>query len=194
MTGDDARAGQRDLLAAYRRWLLRVAWEYATGPEHARDLAQEGWIAMWRASQTATPAGISQQTYLMKSARYRMLRCVTKQTWLGMPDRRAPGYGGTARRVWAKDAEVAYGGIADLGELGAGAALYDGVEYAYHHGEIMAALNELSAAQREKVLRAFWLDERMPTGGWWYGRGGVRERLADRLSHLRGLVSSEVAA
>jgi RNA polymerase sigma factor (sigma-70 family) len=194
MTEIEVQGSQEELLAAYRQWLLRIAWEYATGPEQARDLAQEGWIAMWRASQTVTPPCVSQKTYLLNSARYRMKRCVSRQTWLGMPDRRVTGYGGTARRAWAKDVEVAHGGIADLGELDMSATVYEDVEYAYHHGEIMAALNELSPAQRERVLRTFWLDERMPTGGWWYGPGGVRDRLAGRLSHLRVLVASEVAA
>lgn len=190
----DSCREQEDLLAAYRRWLLRKAWEFTRDPERARDLAQEGWIAMWRAAQTDPPAGVSRQTYLMNTARYRMQKCITKQTWLGMPTRRTTGYGGTARRVWARDVEVAHGGIADLGDLDEKGTSYEDIEYAYHHGEIMTALAGLTPLQRQKVFRTFWLDERMPTGGWWYGSGGVRERLATQLAHLRPLVAQDAGA
>lgn len=180
---------QTEILMNYRGWLLKTAWDYATDAERARDLAQEGWIAMWRALQVPRPAGVAESTYLMNQARWRMQRCVQRHTWTGMPDRRAEGYGGSQKRVFAADAEFGHENINDLADEVTVADAAAGLEWSYHHGEIMAALDKLTPKQKEHVIRCFWMGERL-SGSWWFGPKGIKNRLADELSHLRELVDA----
>lgn len=180
-----------ELLDSYRAWLTKTAFEVAgRSGDIVQDLAQEGHIAMWKAAQVESPAGVKFSTYLMNAAKWRMKRCMSRRTWLGMDDRRTEGYGGTAKRIYAEDVEQ--GMPTDAEDLCRAADDIESFIFSYHHGEIMEAINSLSASQREKVFRRFWQGENL-TGGWWYGHAkkgipGARDILRERLSHLAELV------
>lgn len=178
-----------EILRNYRGWLLKTAWDYANNAEQARDLAQEGWVAMWRALREERPAGVKESTYLMNSARWRMKRCWERRTWTGMPDRRAEGYGGSQKRIWAHEVEFGIDCISDLADEQVTADAAADLEWNYHHGEIMQALNKLTPKQKEHVIRCFWMGERL-SGSWWFGPKGIKHRLAEELSHLRELVDA----
>jgi DNA-directed RNA polymerase specialized sigma24 family protein len=172
------------LLNGYRAALVKMAFEVSNRSDLVQDLAQEGHIAMWKAAQQGTPAGVKQSTYLLNQARWRMKRCLERHTWTGMEDRRTSGYGGTAKRLYADDVEQ--GMPTDAEDMCRADNDVEMFILSYHHGEIMSAINKLTMSQREKVFRRFWRGENV-TGGWWYGPHGAKEKLATELAHLKGI-------
>lgn len=170
-----------DVLADYRRWLYRVANDLL-GPEHpdVDDLAQEGYIAMWRALGTFDSAKGSLPSWLTLNARTRMQECVQRGHWFGAPSRR--GKRPNQAVVVSLDAlpvEVAVS--ADL----------EGVELAYHQGELVAAIDALTPSQRRYVIARFWgglTCTQMEKFGVFTNAGGrweaARAKLAESLAHL----------
>ena len=62
------------ILPDRRRWLFRVAYNMTTGEAEQEELAQEGWIAMWRALDTYdSESGIPMVNWLQTKARFRMI-------------------------------------------------------------------------------------------------------------------------
>lgn len=165
---------QQLILKNYRKWLLYMANTMTSGEENIQDLAQEGWIAMWRALQIYNPTLGALPPWLTYAARTRMSECVRRKSYTGMPAR----YGrlkGTATEIPVSSFEV------DV------AATTEDIELAYHHGEVVAAINSLSPEQREYVYRRFWQDEppqklnRELRNRW----VGSKPKLQLRLQHLR---------
>jgi hypothetical protein len=74
------------------------------------------------------------------------------------------------------------------------ADLLAAAEWAYHHGEIAAAMADLTPRQREYVYIRFWLNYQAtdralyfgydPDGGLWNASNGAKARLRGRLAHL----------
>lgn len=165
---------QGTLLADYRNWLLKVAGSMTHGEENIQDLAQEGWIAMWRATKTYDESKGALPSWLTTAARMRMSNVVTRGTFLGRPEHRG--------KPTVHEEPV------DEIENLMRAQLEDQIDLAYHDGEIMAAVNDLTPLQRQYVYRRFWLDE-SPTalandlGNGWVG---ARPKLRERLAHLDG--------
>lgn len=159
---------EHELLASYRPWLRTTARRALNGRPGSEDLAQEMWIAMWRAlaDQTVAP----QDFWLKRQALLRMKTCL--RDWHDPMKHR--------QHVFTHDVTE----VADLpAELGT-------VELAYHHGEIHAALDRLSPREREYVALRFWgglnypeLAEHFgyrPTNLW----RTARPKLAEALEHL----------
>lgn len=183
MNTDDA------LLAGFTLWLLKVAWDYADDPADVQDLTQEGHIAMWRALRSYDPAcGVPLPTHLMNKARWRMADVAARGTFTGKPSqagkKHSAGTRANRNRELATDTTTSDHDVPVEPDL-------DAVITAYHHGEIMAAVNSLPLHQRKKVYDRFWRGVYDPrNGSWWYGRGyGARDRLRVLLEHLRGLSS-----
>lgn len=168
------RPSDEEILSRYRRWLLRTASEMLPGrPGEWQDLAQEGWIAMWRALRKSDPEKGPLAPYLTRAARWRMATVARLELWTGTqgaqhghhrerPAQPLEPHSETIRRVPAPDP-------------------HDAVEMAYHEGEIRRALDELPPGARDAIVRRFWLDEPTQTGRW----ARHRARLAERLGHLR---------
>lgn len=129
---------QQTLLATYCPWLRAVSAGMTSRiPQWTEDLAQEGWVAMWRALVKAD--GSSPTDYWLK-------RCATARMSSVMRDWQAQCR--DIRRTTL---------IADWTEFDGVGAL-EAVEPAYHDGDLLAVLNELSLSDREYVWRRFWGD------------------------------------
>jgi RNA polymerase sigma factor (sigma-70 family) len=140
------------ILPDYRRWLYFTANECAgSRPEIVDDLAQEGYIAMWRALPKYDPKQGHLPSYLTYCARSRMIEVLRRGTWTGKPENRG------ARSVEEVAHIDEWDGRDDLNVLLGGVDALNGVEIAYHDGEIAAALDTLSPAQRRYVIARFWL-------------------------------------
>ncbi len=178
-----------DILSQYRQWLLKTAWEYADNLADVHDLAQEGHIAMWKALQTHDPSRVKLSTHLMNKARWRMAEVRQRGTYTGKPSQAGKKYSaGTGKN---RDAEQATDfGVSDFDLESVTREEAEAFMIAYHHGEIMEALNSLKPAHREKVLDWFWrgvVDAK--NRAWWDDkRWGAKVKLRERLEHLKELV------
>lgn len=174
-------------LGPYRGWLLRVASNMTTG-ENIQDLAQEGWIAMWRASHTHK-GGASLDYWLKYKAIRAMLEYARRQGKGGVVfkgGRQAAPEGDALKAPLPFDPDVLkeMGRFVDNGE----------VESAYHQGEIVEAINSLTTRQREWVYLKYFRDYsdaallahfKYPASSLWYNKtDGARWKLQEALSHL----------
>lgn len=173
---------QDEILRQYRLWLLKVA-SGLLGParrDQWHDLAQEGWIAMWRALSTYDPSLGALPPWLTTAAKLRMRDCVRRDLWTGLP----PRYG--HHKVAATETPVDW----DAEDQPHDQLLYadsaQSIELAYHHGEILDAVNRLTPRQREYIYRRFWRDESHSKIIKEIGNGWVAARLTLRqlLAHL----------
>jgi DNA-directed RNA polymerase specialized sigma24 family protein len=169
---------ERDLLLRYRPWLRVVAADLLQGrpPHLIEDCAAEGWIAMWKALPDGRDVAVKapRDWWLKRQAILRM-KTVVRDWHVPMKQR---------QHVFTDDVPDVIAASAEL----------DNVELAYHHGEIMEAIDRLPRRQREYVLLRFW-------GGLTYSKlvdlgynpsevwSAVRPKLSRDLGHL-----AEVAA
>jgi len=162
---------QNAILARYRRWLLVVANSMTEGEDNRQDLAQEGWIAMWRALQAFDQEKGSLPSWLTTAARMRMGDVVRR----GLTTGAAPRYGGHSA------VEIPVDKLPEPIKE----ALHT-VELAYHAGEIRQAIDQLTPIQREYVIRRFWGDEAHTAISSDIGNGwvGARPKLRTFLGHL----------
>lgn len=176
---------ERELLEHYRPWLFMAARNML--PEryqrHVEDLAQEGWIALWRARPDRYDAPVD---YLLKQAAVRRM-------WVVLDTFKREGGNAKGRGV-PPAVDVQH---SDFSEPDLWPELLmdpEQVELAYHHGEIATALSELGAREREYVVLRFWGDlaSRELTGHFGYNPSSLwrnaRSKLADRLAHLEDKV------
>lgn len=167
------------VLARYRGWLLKVAVELAPRrPNDWLDLAQEGWIAMWKALKTYDPDLGAEASYLTTAARLRMVDCLRRNLWTG-----TPGARGHIRETPAAPVDPDW----DWVDAAVGCDVMNDLEVAYHHGEIAAALDLLKPRDRAWVQKMI-LDD--AGGRSWRTQvvpEAVRAMLAAQLSHLRGM-------
>lgn len=165
-------------LEALRGWLTRLAKSFmkVNSVMSWEDLAQEGWIAMWKAHQKFDPSkGQGDLTMWLKAnARWRMKTVLSRtRSDLAVDWDQADDDG-----IW---------------QLEAGDVV-DDIMSAYHDGEIQAAIDALTPRQREYVMLRFYLGYQHPEleghfgynpGGLWSSKkNGARLKLADALKHL----------
>jgi len=163
---------ERELLETFRPWLRKVA-STMTSPDRVEDMAQEGWIALWKAWKVM-PDGANLDYWCKAAARRKMLN-VLRDSRAALRDIRVTAL------------------FADLGQVMEPSTSMAAVELAYHAGEISAALDTLTTRQREYVVLRFWnewtrteLDQHFRTrnsGAMWQSS---RTKLARELGHLRG--------
>lgn len=181
----DANQVVADVLPSYRRWLHREAYRVA-GPDddrHHDDLVQEGYVAMWRAAQRYDPARGALPAFLTRAASQRMRHVAARgyRTWTGRePNRGHPA--GNPEVLGVDELDV----VADVRAVD---ALAD-VEWAYHAGDLAAALDGLTERQRRYVLLRFWhgwtpteLDAEFNGNHRYYWRR-IKPYLARELRHL----------
>lgn len=195
------------MVGDYRSWLLNLAGRLLGGHAHPDrdDLVQEGYIAMWRALDSYSEDKGSLAGWLTFRARMRMLECLAQKQWTGKPARRDgrhkvedPAYMDSLDRVVQTDSNDSASHHRTLADLVAGVEHLDGVELAYHHGEILAALEDLTPAQRKYVEARFWkgMTESeikaevfgYDAGSLWRSqKNGAKLKLAETLAHLAGV-------
>jgi|SRR6185312_5311869 len=137
---------QRGLLLHFRPWLRRVAGGMMhSRPSLAEDLAQEGWIEIWRASRRYDPSkNSSAEAFLKHCATQRMLTVI--RDWCAQQ----------------RDMRVTFAttpsDTIDLADLMALNAIIetDGLELDYHEGRIKQALEVLDERERWYVEQRFW--------------------------------------
>jgi DNA-directed RNA polymerase specialized sigma24 family protein len=132
---------ETELLQSFRPWLRTVAAGFPeTQPSRVEELAQEGWIAVWRAI-SQNKDGRPLEPFLKQCAINRM-RDVFRQ-WTA-----------ANRNVYMTHSVDMTPGEINLWDV-LQTNLGD-IEEAYHHGEIMQAVSRLPKAQRQYVIRKFW--------------------------------------
>ncbi len=186
-------------VVSYSRWVCLDL-------SRVEDVAQEGRVALWRAFKDGHPYPVEVAKSRMKQMSwYPHKNPPTGSVHEGNRYEPTGSYSIHAPEEGGQDALTLFLGMVD--QLGA-------VEIAYHRGEIMAALQSLTPKQRAYVYARFWCGmdtvagsrneglrlakEMNPqvndrSGVLWSGNKtttGARERLAEALSHLEGLVRS----
>lgn len=177
------------VLQDYRRWLYYMAHHLAASPDDVDDLAQEGYIAMWRALDTFDPDKGALPPWLTKAAKMRMHDVVRRDVSFGQDYKRNPGStDGTAVSLEA----LAVPELAEM-ESRTASALAEGTALAYHHGQIHAALQGLPEEQKQYVVMRFWCGMNNPeiqplvegnVHHLWHGPKGARARLRLALGDL----------
>lgn len=138
---------QAEILMRYRGWLIKTARLIAPSrPNEWQDLAQEGWVAMWRALKGYDPSRGAEASWLTRAAHSRMVEVHKRQTWTGTPMARGhirepPAVPVDTDWDWTHDAYIE--------------KAYDDVWTAYHQGQIADALSRLDPSARiviEKIM------------------------------------------
>lgn len=177
---------QQALLLTLRPWLRAEAgsllgWEQR---RHAEDFAQEAWIQIWR-NLDQYPTGRPDELFIpwcktvARRRIYYMIREMNAQK---------RGGSGEARNVAPRELLVD-----DVLAVWENTETVDGVEMAYHRGEILAALDALTPLQREYVYLRFWkglsatelnahFNTKNAAAGYWTER--ARPLLRGQLRHL----------
>lgn len=130
---------------------------------------------MWRALKKYDPEKGALATWLTNAARMRMLDVLRRDTWTGTDSRRGHVRSGHEPPVDTHDDHWIERLIAESN--------LDGVELAYHEGEIMRAINALTPTQQRYVIDRFWGDKApgdLPRGIW----QNAKPKLAAALAHL----------
>lgn len=162
---------ERDLLVRLRPWLRDRARSLLPYSEHRHidDLAAEAWVAVWRETRT----GNLDEPWLKAVARNRMLNWIRDE--LAAPQR------GDRNTTYLDDMTTVWDGEQAVGD----------VEWAYHHGQIAAAVNALHPTQREYVYLRFWrgweasrLNAHFQVANTSYLWARARPKLRDSLAHL----------
>ena len=189
------------VLPHFRGWLFTIVRSYyPTDFAMQNDLAQEGYIAMWKALGKFDPSKAADYQgalvlWVTKAAKMRMSDVVRRQTLTGTPIKR----GHTRELPGVPLDALSGGGESDthdnqwLNRLLGSAALADSVYMAYHRGEIYEALNSLELEDRSLIYQMFWEDKGVSEIGKSFGitEGAVRHRwkraqevLKPQLKHL----------
>lgn len=166
----------QESLLVHLRPLLRYAairWLPRHERRHTEDLAQEAWIAVWRALPDLPPLCTEFDdivAWCMAVARNRM-RNFTR-------DLSAPTHGERNSRLPE---------LSDLGALLAEVEAIEQVESDYHDGRVAQAVSELPDGYRNYVIERFWhgvstteLQKIMSPSIW----PRVKKRLASELQEL----------
>lgn len=141
------------VLENYREWLIaRARFYLPRSVEERKDLAQEGYIAMWRALQTFDPDKGALTSWVQWAADQRMRNVLRKWTWTG-----APMAKGHHRENPATPVDTNADWVVE--RIGETSDLLDGILWQYHEGDIINAINELTPQQRAYVYRMFWRGE-----------------------------------
>lgn len=182
-----------EILGAFTGWLVHVAREIGFSQDWD-DLIQEGRIAMWKALDTYDGKGALPK-WLTFCARKRMLDIAQRKK----PTFRDPSLTNRGHREPPRTAVYSLERHQDdsLDEEGWNLADLDaterlaGVEWAYHQGHILNALERLSPEQRHYVVMRFWggIEPRGPRPHGeaarrsWREAPATQEELAGKVNH-----------
>lgn len=168
---------QETLLRDLRPFLWSMARHYTDDFYKAQDLAQEGWIAAWRAFQKdprENPLAFAKQ-----AAKWQMTRCVNDVRWTTNAGVRGPHT--ALRPVPIDSTSVDWERLVEE---------FD-VVVAYHDNEIARAIDGLSDIEKKYVQLRFWGGLNSPELREHFGYEvskvwtRTKGKLADRLAHLK---------
>lgn len=189
-----------ELLAMWEQRVQVIAHEHARPGAEKEDLAQEARIALWKQAPKY-PGDDMSGGLATVIIRHAIAPAAEYQRWTGTAD----GTKGKPRDPLRRTPDSL---DAPLGNADEGAEVttladsllletpdvIDGLEMAYHRGEILRAINELSDEHREYVYLKFWRGMSEAEIGAALGRtkGNVnrtwlqviRPRLREKLAHL----------
>ena len=147
--------------------------------QRINELAQEGWIAMWKALKTYDPEKWKLAPWLTYHAKDRMRQIVIKDALLTGQ----PGKKGHVRVPFEPTSDEAIESKLKAAEM----AGEEFLELTYHQGEIYRAISELAERDRIFVHDKILADKSYH--GWRIEAGKMRpvakEHLRSRLEHLR---------
>lgn len=141
--------------------------------ELQKDLAQEGWIAMWKALKVHDATQGPLDWWLKYRARGRMLQ------YFRLKYLRETAVDGSSE----EDSSSFWDRVME--------PVVEQLEMAYHEGQIREAVDSLTSRQREYVHLRFWKDYRDSelTAHFGYEPGGLwragKKRLKEQLNHLQ---------
>lgn len=137
----------QEVIERKERLLQIMVSERVTDPSARDDILQEARIAVWKAIGRAHDT----DAYLHTAARRRIEEVRSRQTWTGHT--RVHGQPTDPLRQSRTDS---LDRLMDVGLMTAAQSILDGVEMAYHQGEMFQAIAALPANQREYVILRFW--------------------------------------
>lgn len=142
---------ESELVANYHNWSHAVAGAMVNASSSLYDdLVQEALIEVWKVAQRK-PEGVS-ATYVAKAAKYRMLGIVQGKQMTGADPTPGPKFRPAEHDVdWQDEATTD-----TFQSLLVAADALAAVEWAYHQGEIVQALNALPERDRRYVVARFW--------------------------------------
>lgn len=169
---------QRALLERFRPRLRRMAATLTRHSDFAEELAQEGWIAIWR---EVTSKGLIPDGMLMHNARNAMGQVIRFNTQQCRDIRVTVPISAMA---WEEDSNL------DIDDLFGGIEVdLTQVEVDYHDGRILDAVNKLPPQQRDYVIRRFWYGwtkkplevyfDMNPHNIWRYARKNLEKSLTE---------------
>lgn len=185
-------SSELDVLNELRPYLVIESRKYSTDLGTQQDLAQEGWIAAWKVLRDDRYQDHPNKMGLArKSARWRMLDVLNTGVSEGSPSMQGKAVVRNATPVDPNPDDKE-------NVLDAVQTIQEGLEEAYHKGEIREALASLTARQKDYVFKRFWMDmstEQLRKEGYsyslWYGghpERSVRNALSQRLEHLKDYI------
>lgn len=172
-----------------RNWLKGYAKRVAPAGIDPDDLESEGLIAMWQAhTKTAEESSGSLDSYLIQAAKWQIGRVLERRKWTGQDKPRAPRGINSKGLVLADQVERAYPDdvLRDWVETSAPEHGYEVVDNSDIAAEVRRALDVLTPTQKDRLVKKFWLHERVPLSGGWWGdpQSGAKIKLTAMLSHL----------
>lgn len=160
---------------------MRLARRYSQDPGTQQDIAQEGWIAAWRAIQN-TPDHPNLEALSRHAARLRIIHVIARDVSFG--SERPVGRNGVVKGLPLDSTDEQWAKLTTTD---------DQVELAYHQGEISRAIDGLTPAQAAYVRLRFWADRKdselaklsgqRDMSALWYR---TKSKLKPSLEHLRG--------
>lgn len=147
-------------------WLRKVALDLVGKRDH-EDVAQEGWLAMWRSLESYDPEKGS-KNYWLKYKAYSRMRTVRRNLGSKKED---------ATEIGADDISCPPGEWHNL----------------YHNPEIWSAIKILSPREREYIFLRFWGGYKLPEMRQHFGYepSGLwttaKRKLNRQLKHLQGV-------
>lgn len=169
-----------EMIKPYRGWLLAAAGRMTAGDE-VEDLAQEGWIAMWKAYRSWVQTKGPLDWWLKYNAINKMKTAISRDRGLSVRGRSGPGVAAASIRINTFD---------NLDETNHPASLDDNLEDAYHKGEINRAIQTLSPKEREFVVKKYYQDATYKDLSRYSFRlkTSATTKLRNQLQHLRDYI------
>lgn len=156
------------------------------------DVLQEGRIVQWRVLKDRPS---STKPYVSAAMSHRMTEVIKRDSWTGSEAKRGHPIDPLRRRDERDSVDDETLGVVEL--VVSSSRWLDEVLIAYHHGEIMHALNALTFTQRRYVYLRFWEQWTVPEIAEELGmsvqslerqwRTIARPALVEQLKHLAGV-------
>jgi len=167
-------------LEQYRRWIYRLAHDMLWEDSAARriltvdDLAQEGWIAMWRADQNYDPKRGNRPAHLTNAARKRMLDVVSSKK---------PLFGTEGNRGRWRVPEQNYEYLPEPGSWNEPYDLdhrIERIENGSRYVDLHETINDLPEDSKEYLERVFWGGERLrkDRAAWKKAEAVLKEKMS----------------